>query len=311
MDKNQFLQAIRSFTEVSIEEAKELCALREKYPYSQILHALAARLSKDHNLPSHQHDLQMAAVYSGDRSVLKEVMSKAPEVWPASQEVIGQNHSDAPSSIAVASPEISEEKSVQDLADKVMQDLRTLSIAKNNFENMVEEGNVIPYHHSVDKPTDSVDHETRRKLPPGRKPGNVKAHKIVELVKALEHEAEEQDDAQGNGSHRNEDIIESIKSSKKKINPESEKQREQIQIIDEFIKTQPSISPAKHRDLTDQDFNTIKSGEFGEHVISETLVDILLRQGKKEKAIEVLRKLIWKFPQKKTYFAAQIEELKK
>lgn len=216
MDKNQFLQAIRSFTEVSIEEAKELCALREKYPYSQILHALAARLSKDHNLPSHQHDLQMAAVYSGDRSVLKEVMSKAPEVWPASQEVIGRTHSEAPSSIAATNPETSEEKSVQDLADKVMQDLRTLSISKNNFENLVEEGNVIPYHHSVDKATDSVDHEMRRKLPPGRKPGNIKAHKIVELVKALEHEVEEHDDAPGNGSHRSEDIIESIKSSKKK-----------------------------------------------------------------------------------------------
>jgi len=45
--------------------------------------------------------------------------------------------------------------------------------------------------------------------------------------------------------------------------------------------------------------------------VSETLVDILIQQGKKDKAIEVLKKLIWKFPQKKTYFAAQIEELKK
>jgi hypothetical protein len=36
----------------------------------------------------------------------------------------------------------------------------------------------------------------------------------------------------------------------------------------------------------------------------------LLSQGKKDKAVEVLRKLIWKFPQKKSYFAAQIEELK-
>jgi hypothetical protein len=40
-------------------------------------------------------------------------------------------------------------------------------------------------------------------------------------------------------------------------------------------------------------------------------VEILLRQGKKDKAIEVLKKLIWKFPQKKAIFAAQIDELKK
>ena len=37
----------------------------------------------------------------------------------------------------------------------------------------------------------------------------------------------------------------------------------------------------------------------------------IIKQGKKDKAIEVLKKLIWKFPQKKAYFAAQIEDLKK
>ena len=50
---------------------------------------------------------------------------------------------------------------------------------------------------------------------------------------------------------------------------------------------------------------------FGDNIVSETLVEILLKQGKKDKAIEVLKKLIWKFPQKKAYFAAQIEDLKK
>ena len=59
------------------------------------------------------------------------------------------------------------------------------------------------------------------------------------------------------------------------------------------------------------DLSTIKTGEFGDNIVSETLVELLLKQGKKDKAIEVLKKLIWKFPQKKAYFAAQIEELKK
>jgi len=54
-----------------------------------------------------------------------------------------------------------------------------------------------------------------------------------------------------------------------------------------------------------------KSLTYGENIVSETLVQILLKQGKTEKAIEVLKKLIWKFPQKKAYFAAQIEDLKK
>ena len=102
-----------------------------------------------------------------------------------------------------------------------------------------------------------------------------------------------------------------INGTKKKIKLESTKIVEQNEIIDRFIKTQPSITrkpaaiPPESGDLSEP------SGHFGENIVSETLVEILLKQGKKEKAIEVLKKLIWKFPQKKTYFASQIEELRK
>jgi antitoxin component of RelBE/YafQ-DinJ toxin-antitoxin module len=109
----------------------------------------------------------------------------------------------------------------------------------------------------------------------------------------------------------NETLIEEIKSSKKKIKPEGEKQKEQIEIIDQFIKTQPAISrPKPTLPVQDNDLSE-PSGQFGENIVSETLVEILLKQGKKERAIEALKKLIWKFPQKKAYFAAQIEELRK
>ena len=37
----------------------------------------------------------------------------------------------------------------------------------------------------------------------------------------------------------------------------------------------------------------------------------MVKQGKLEKAQEIYNKLIWKFPEKKAYFVAQIEKLKK
>jgi hypothetical protein len=43
----------------------------------------------------------------------------------------------------------------------------------------------------------------------------------------------------------------------------------------------------------------------------ENLASIMIKQGKHETAIDIYKKLIWKFPQKKAYFATQIEELKK
>ncbi len=107
-------------------------------------------------------------------------------------------------------------------------------------------------------------------------------------------------------------LIEEIKSTKKKIKPEGAKQKEQIEIIEQFIKKQPTIARPKadSKPAVDHDLSE-PSGHFGEHIVSETLVEILVKQGKKEKAIEALKKLIWKFPQKKAYFAAQIEDLRK
>lgn len=101
-------------------------------------------------------------------------------------------------------------------------------------------------------------------------------------------------------------LIEEIKTSRKKIKTPI---NEQDQLIDQFIKTQPKMKEVAKDDSPADlaEGSVIQSG----NTVSETLVEILLKQGKKEKAIEVLRKLIWKFPQKKAYFAAQIEDLKK
>ena len=70
----------------------------------------------------------------------------------------------------------------------------------------------------------------------------------------------------------------------------------------------PKVKPTEGLPKTDL---AEPSVTYSDNIVSETLVEILLKQGKKEKAVEVLKKLIWKFPQKKAYFAARIEELKK
>jgi predicted Zn-dependent protease len=109
-----------------------------------------------------------------------------------------------------------------------------------------------------------------------------------------------------------ESLIDEIASTKAEIVPENDKQKEQIDMIDQFIKSQPSFANAKEKpNQPVSDLTAIKTGEFADSIVSETLVEILIKQGKKDKAVEVLKKLIWKFPQKKAYFAAQIEELKK
>ncbi len=94
--------------------------------------------------------------------------------------------------------------------------------------------------------------------------------------------------------------------------PTKLKKEEQEEIIEQFIKTEPKIkkvkSPPAQKQREDLSLPSIK---FSDNIISEHLAQIMINQGKLEKAIDIYKKLIWKFPQKKTYFASQIEVLKK
>lgn len=81
-------------------------------------------------------------------------------------------------------------------------------------------------------------------------------------------------------------------------------------LIDKFIADKPSIKPSQEVRENQSDLSKA-SGELREDLVSENLALIFARQGKTEKAIEIYKRLIWKFPQKKASFAARIEELKK
>jgi tetratricopeptide (TPR) repeat protein len=55
---------------------------------------------------------------------------------------------------------------------------------------------------------------------------------------------------------------------------------------------------------------TQHSTTFHDHLATETLAQILGQQGKLQRALAIYEKLILKFPEKKTYFANCIEQLK-
>ncbi len=294
METPEFLRVLQHFPDTTIEEAEAVRSLKENYPFSQVLHTLSARVSKDHDLSNSKSALQMAAVYSADRGVLKEIME-------ATQVFIGEEAKSDP------------EGESNDVANNVLEDLAKLHKSKHKFEMLFAEGPVS---------TQAGEAETAvTTTPVDEQPVTHKSKKerIVQLAKEITSPVAETilEPNSGIKSPRRrkkdpiESFIEEIVVSKEELTPETDKHKKQIEMIDQFIKTAPSISGTKDKQAQHNDLSTIRTGEFGDHIISETLVEILLKQGKKDKAVEVLKKLIWKFPQKKAYFAAQIEELKK
>ncbi len=283
MEKEHLLFLTKNYTSLTAGEVSDLIALQREFPYSQLLHNLTSRGGQDLNISSREELLHVSAIYTTDRSVLKSIMTapskqRAKTIFQAPDEPI-RMATIIPTPPKTIIPQSTNEINLsgEALINDIFKELDKLKVVKHNFEVSVEE---------YEKVTGSKKKDDPKKI-----------EKKVSQPKEINEPADL--------------LIEEIKSTKKKVNPEGPKQKEQIEIIENFIKTQPSITknklanpPPSSTDLTE------KSLVYGDNIISETLVEILLKQGKKDKAIEVLKKLIWKFPQKKAYFAAQIEELK-
>ncbi|SMG17087.1 hypothetical protein SAMN05661096_00920 [Marivirga sericea] len=110
------------------------------------------------------------------------------------------------------------------------------------------------------------------------------------------------------------DIIEEI-TSRKELKISDAHKKEQLSIINNFIEKEPILTK---RIDTDNQSNkqeaedlSASSVNLSDDVVSETLAKLMIKQGRKQKAIDIYKKLIWKFPQKKTYFVEIIDELKK
>ncbi len=286
MNKEKFYLLIQNFTCLEREEVDELIALQKEYPYSQVIHNLVAKAAQDLNLSDKEHYLHESAIYSTDRSVLKSIITAlrtdriAPltTITPKAEVVESTPEYQPPFAIHSGKEPVTLLKSEsngtgEDIYEQVTRDLAQLSQSRHHFEEVLE---------ALEK--------------------NKPVPLLTISKKAVDVEIKDLVPEDG--------LIEEIKNSKKKIKPDGPKQKEQIEIIDQFIKTQPTISKPKAIPTPAEDL-TEKVDIYGENIVSETLVEILLKQGKREKAVEMLKKLIWKFPQKKAYFAAQIEELKK
>lgn len=83
-------------------------------------------------------------------------------------------------------------------------------------------------------------------------------------------------------------------------------------LIDRFIKDQPSISRPDKKDFFSPQNQAIESSiDEMDFLVTETLATIHSDQGNLQKAIEIYQKLILKFPEKSSYFAARIQDLSK
>ncbi len=100
-------------------------------------------------------------------------------------------------------------------------------------------------------------------------------------------------------------IERNFEENEPKVDPEKQKK---IDIIDKFIEANPKIAPVK--DIPKTPANISKSAEEPTHLMTETLAKVYLEQKKYNKAIQAYEILILKYPEKSSFFADRINEIK-
>ena len=91
--------------------------------------------------------------------------------------------------------------------------------------------------------------------------------------------------------------------------PSSNNSTDAVDLLNKFLENRPSISRPKAEFFKPENMAR-KSEEFHLDVVTETLAQILIKQGHKQKAIEVYEKLMLQNPNNSAFFAAQIEQLR-
>ena len=87
-----------------------------------------------------------------------------------------------------------------------------------------------------------------------------------------------------------------------------EEKRKKAALIDKFIETSPKISPVKHGIPSTVSFDLNK--EDNSYLMTETLARVYLEQKKYQKAIQAYEILILKYPEKSSFFASHISDIK-
>jgi tetratricopeptide (TPR) repeat protein len=107
---------------------------------------------------------------------------------------------------------------------------------------------------------------------------------------------------------RTEPIERGNEDSKNPSVPLDEEKRKKLDLINKFIETSPKISPVKHgvASSVTLDLNAADNS----YLMTETLARVYLEQKKYQKAIQAYEILILKYPEKSSFFADRITDIK-
>ena len=276
MNRQQFVKYIQNPGLLNGETLSSIQDLVEDYPYcqsAQILYTL--NLYKEENI-KFSNQLKIAAAYASDRRIFKNHITALDD----KSLVAGIPEKDREGFISTDTAKTAEQVIPEDT------DIHNLiSILRNKILT------------SINRP--AGDSESVSGLV------SELERLLGEISETAEPEPEKDElDFKPVISDYNFDHLDDLPKDKKEKKTKDE-------LIDKFIREQPSMPRQPKPGFFDPVDFAKQSLIDQDEIVSETLAKIYYKQGNLSKAIKIYKKLSLVYPEKSSYFAAQIEKIRK
>ncbi|WP_157608508.1 hypothetical protein [Roseivirga seohaensis] len=275
MNRERFNQLLGNLHQVTNEDIKSLNDLRKKYPFFQTPYVIVAKALKDRDHPKTDAFIKKAAIYSPNRAHLKKII-----LGEISFEAPQENTIQKKQVKAIETPETAKEI-VTPKAETETETVTKEAISKTDKNEQQEEPLATQ---TLDQKNPEINQLEKDLL-------EIKERKL-RLAKMFEGQ-------------------ENTKKIKPQTTPQSNKS--QVELIEKFIQNEPRFENKKgineENEYTQEDL-AAKHMKSKDEFVTETLAKLLLKQKKYTRAIDIYKKLSLKFPEKRTYFASQIQKIK-
>lgn len=282
------------------DEIAEITQIQQEFPYFQLARMLnlkAMQLSGHNDFRLH---LSQTATLVLDREVLFDFVYPDYGVYQQSKKPLSATAKTASSTTKIK--EAKEIRKPKPLTDKEGKEISSKAVLMEEVKSRLQE---------IEKEKHESSKEVSEKVP-------------KEIVKNISKKAAEKTISKATKKTVDEkseetkikvstSTIKKIKSKDKEPTKKHSKTVDRgstLGIIDSFIKNSPGINRPEDKDYSKEVDLASQSVKETYELVSETMAELYFKQGHTKKAIKIYEKLILIYPEKITYFAARISELK-
>lgn len=272
MNTNDYINLLNNSKAINDKQTLVLETIVQEFPFYQSARALYLKGLYNQESFRYNYELKKTAAHTTDRSVLFHFIT-SDDFKVFQQEVYDKYQTEIQNIIVSDFELVQEEKLTLDLVSSNTQETNNSVKIVSNFKAKTP-NEIVEAELEIGKPLHFEKNET---------------HSFSEWLQLSKISP----------------IVREEQVKQPKVTSELEKK---FNLIEKFIELNPKIPQAK--DSTSIPVNVTKSNEMPSSIMTETLAQIYLEQKKYTKAIQAYDILILKYPEKSSFFADRIKNIK-